>query len=415
MNNGFDESVSFSSRLWIFFSASVVLCNYYYLYFFDFNQGSADVGIFFSALKVLGTALICSSLLSLKLRTKVNIETLILFIFMIIAFSIYCLKTALIGFSDIMFINTMICSIPFLILKPNPNLGRIRLFFEYSTFIIMIQIVIDSIIYTSGNSIWDNRAFIGGLGNPSSFGLTCNILISYILLQRKRSLSSAISYFTLAAGVYMTSSILALLTLGIITSIWLLRGITLRKFTFGVIIFLAAAFAGKDLMSKHLEYKLNSIINMASESNSSQSASISIRTQIHREYAENFENSPVDAIFTGFDKRSYMNYDSQLLTYASSFGLLTTSIFLLGFAFLYVRARRETNLLFASTTILIFAMTFLTNRIMDYYPMPIFLFIILSLISEIVARRRNDSYSSSVIDDHRKTVSCTAEDHSQPT
>lgn len=53
----------------VFAAALVVLCNYYYLYFVDFYQGTANVGWFFSAFKVFGIILVIFALLDLSLKS----------------------------------------------------------------------------------------------------------------------------------------------------------------------------------------------------------------------------------------------------------------------------------------------------------------------------------------------------------
>lgn len=53
---------SFFSRAAIFLTALLVLCNYYYLYFMDFSQGSTSGAGVYGILRVLAIALLCSLL-----------------------------------------------------------------------------------------------------------------------------------------------------------------------------------------------------------------------------------------------------------------------------------------------------------------------------------------------------------------
>lgn len=398
MNNGFNSPVRLSKKLWILIATTAILCNYYYLYFINFQQGEADAGIIFSSLKVIGTLLTCYSLLSTSIRTKYQPEAVFLLSFIFMALLIYTIKTAEIGSGDVMFLNGIMFLAPFLLLKSQPNIGAVRVFFECCTFIIAIQIILDTAILFTGHSIWENKAFIGGLGNPSSFGLICNILVCYILFKRKPSASSAFLYLLFAFGVYMTNSLLASLSLALITGLWLINRVSITRFFLGVVIFLIAILLGKNLASEHLEYKFRSVASMVNGSQDDQSASVSIRVQNNIEYADNFTKEPIGAFFYGFTQRPYMGYDSQLLTYASSFGILISLIFFLAITMLYFRTRRSPETHFASIIVLLFCITFLTNRIMDYYPTSIFLAVIFCLLQENTTGKRtttaDDAYSA---------------------
>ncbi|MEJ1227959.1 hypothetical protein V9K90_19425 [Pseudomonas sp. CCNWLW56] len=372
-----EQNIGTLSKLLIFSAAAAVLCNYYYLYFIQFSEGAAEAGAGYSALKLCGILLVCISLFSAKIKTSYKQEEVLLLIFFLLAITIFTFKSVIFSLSDIMFLNTAICIIPLMLLSPKQPRYRINTFFESCLFIMTCQIIIDFAIYFNNRSIWDNKAFIGGLGNPSSFGLVCNLLITYLLFYRPSKATSLLYFPTLVVGVYMTNSMLSLIALMIIFGTWATTNFSAKRLLAALIAISITAALSSYLMSDHLAYKLQSAINLFNdEAASDGSRSVSLRMQIHNEYITNFLNHPFDAVLYGFSESSYMKYDSQVLTYTSSFGLFCSALFFLFFTVALFKSHRN-KMAFQTISLAIFGITLLTNRILDYYPIPIFLALIL--------------------------------------
>ncbi|MBC3476306.1 hypothetical protein [Pseudomonas taiwanensis] len=360
------------SKAMIFIAAAVVLCNYYYLYFINFSEGDSEGGSLYSLLKVAGVVLACATLLRPSINRKYLAENIFLLLLIMVATVIFILKSVALGMSDLMFLNTAICFIPFFLLRERENNNCVIFFFESCLTIMAFQIALDTYIFISGLSIWENKAFIGGLGNPSSFGLVCNILIAYILFHRKPKATSVLYFAFLSCGVIMTSSMLSALSLGIILFAWCLLTLSIKKIAYIIISIIAIPIIVSSLASDHLLYKITSATNLLSESPTSDSSrSVSLRVEIHKTYANNFEKDPVEGIFYGFTNSAYIKYDSQVLTYLSSFGMIFTALFFSVISFTMAKSFMARNY-FSAMLLFLFSITFATNRILDYYPLPLF-------------------------------------------
>lgn len=368
---------SFDGKI-IFFSAFLVLCNYYYFYFVDFYQGVAGGGWVFSALKFFGIFLVAASLLRISPRVDEK-ELWCVAFFFISALTIFFLKGILLGFDDGMFLNTFLCLIPFLVLRLRRGRETVVFFFECCLFILIFQIFLDQIIYWAGSSLWENQAFVGGVGNPSSFGLLCNLLLCYVLFERRATFSSALFAFVLAYGVCRSNSLLALISLVLVLGFYFFERRSWSRFAYVLAVFSFSVYLGGQA---HLFYKIDSLAGLALEGDVGGSASVSTRLHIHYEFLDNLLSNPLDALFYGFTNKAYMAYDSQFLTYFSSFGLLFSLLFFLSFFLVLLRCLFGGVDYFVFVALLIFSLTFLPNRILDYYPIPIFFALLVVLASE---------------------------------
>lgn len=367
-----NAKIGILSKAFIFLSSAVVLCNYYYLYFSQFAEGESEGGLAFSLIKLAGAALLSLAILKPSIRLKYSQEEIALIALIFLALIIFSFKSALHGLSDVMFLNTIICLAPFLILKERVGSARTRIFYESCLFIITLQVAVDTYVLKNNLSIWENKAFIGGLGNPSSFGLVCNILIAYILLKRPARPSSVFYFAVMAFGIFMTSSMLSAITLVFTTLIWAALNISLKKIAYISIALLSILTLTINFASEHLIYKLNSITNIFSDNSTNEgSRSVSLRVEIHKIYVENITNNPLDGLLYGFSDSAYMKFDSQILTYLSSFGALFSLLFFLIVILLTLKLLTK-KYHFEATCICLFLLTFATNRILDYYPLPLF-------------------------------------------
>ena len=393
-----NERIGFSTRAVLFVSALLLLGNYYYLYFVGFEQGAVEGGWQFSLIKILGLSIAFFALLSFSLRKNIQIDYFFIFVFFVLSIVLYLAKFMLIGGNDTLFLNTVICGLPFVVFCLRRDLSRVMVFFEYCLVIIVVQIAIDTVVFLAGRSLWDNNAFIGGLGNPSSFGFVCNMLVCYVLFKRRRKPTSPFYFFILCYGVFMTSSMLAFLMLFMTVALWALSQLSFKRLVLVTVFGGVNIGFGNMVVSEHLEYKLKSAIGILDGGEGEQSASVSLRLAIHKEYIDNFFEEPIQAIFFGFNKHAYMKYDSQFLTYFSSFGFLISSLFFMVIFVVLIRSMILREHRFAFVLMLLFFFAFMTNRILDYYPVPFFMFLIMAYFYGCLSRKRISIKNVSVSD-----------------
>ena len=378
--SGTEPRIGISSKLLIFISSAAVLCNYYYLYFISFTEGESESGSY-GLLKIIGIACVCVALLRPAICTKYVLEKAILIALLLIATLIFLFKAVALGLSDAMFLNTVLCLMPLLIFRWRDAGRRVDVFFECCLLVMLLQVCIDFYIYFANLSIWENKAFIGGLGNPSSFGLVCNMLIAYILFERRPKVSSVLYFLGLCVGVVMTSSMLSSIALGLVLVAWVAQRLSLKKIMLILIGAIALPVVVMNFASDHLVYKMNSAINIFDDSPSSDSSrSVSLRVEIHKTYLDNLEKNPLQGVLYGFDDSSYMKFDSQILTYASSFGFVYTLLFFAVITLFMLKSAIRKDY-FSTLCLLLFSITFATNRILDYYPLPLFLGLIIAISS----------------------------------
>lgn len=93
-----------------------------------------------------------------------------------------------------------------------------------------------------------------------------------------------------------------------------------------------------------------------------------------------------------------MKYDSQFLTYFSSFGFLISSLFFMVIFVALIRSMILREHRFAFVLMLLFFFAFMTNRILDYYPVPFFMFLIMAYFYGCLSRKRISIKNISVSD-----------------
>jgi len=375
-----------SSKFIIVVALLMVLGNYYFLYFVDFNQGVvSNSSPYWHLVKVIATTLLLFSLLRPKLKKAINPIDFLLLLVLFLFFIIFLFKSSLLNLhvNNYMFINTLMLLVPFLIFYTNKNFGRIVFLFDTALKILVIQILLDVVIYLYGYSLWNNKAFIGGLGNPSSFGMACNIFLLYnlILNVKMRKTSRTVVTLILLCGVFMSSALLPLLISVFIISFW---GILTKSYSLLILTMLLAVFH-RYILSDHLIYKIQSLVNgdMVDVS-----ASISTRSDAYNLFIERITESSIELTLFGYSDFIYYVADSQFLVYVGSFGVIAALLFFIVVA-IYIGlslTARNPVANFSAAGLSILFITFFVNRILDYYPLTLFfvLFIILSQRSKYI-------------------------------
>ena len=154
-------------------------------YLGDFNEGSIDSeGGIKIILKIISISLICSFFNVNKYVIKSNY----LFIcFFLIGGFLVCLRFPYFESRDNMFLNTFI-ALPILFGIGPSTYEDFKKFDILLLWLFCFWIFLDSFFYLSGSSLWYNKAFIGGIGNPSSYGFLLIYIfeISSLEIKNKR-------------------------------------------------------------------------------------------------------------------------------------------------------------------------------------------------------------------------------------
>lgn len=386
---GVDMPLSRKMKICLFFSAVLILCNYYYLYLFDFDQGVGSAGWAFAGLKFLSLLFFYILILSPVYRRFSNPEDFLFPMFMIFSVVFFTVKKIFYDVGGYLFFNMIACGLPFFIFQINKNFSRVRFFLESCLIVLVIQVSVDVFILLAGYSLWENKAFVGGLGNPSSFGFVCNIFVCYILYLRRFDWFSLFALFVLSYGVFGTSSMLSVFMLGMVLLSWMVSRAGRWFLFYLVVIFGFFIFNYEGFLSEHLLYKINSLVNLMGGDVEGASSSVALRLDIHRYFIEQLGLNFFEVLLYGYPGSYYYQVDSQYLTYVGSFGLLGASLFFFSIIFAGVSAYKlRTGFGYFSAVLgVMFLLVFISNRIVDYYPVALFLFLVFTSASDAKFRQ----------------------------
>ncbi|TBW56702.1 hypothetical protein EZI54_08630 [Marinobacter halodurans] len=360
-----------ATKAFVFFAAAFLFSNYYYLYFYGFEQGVSLAPGYLSFVKVAGVCFFVMSVFEFRLKTQLRLKELLILTFFVFSAAFFLIKRAYFEVGSDLYLNSILCFLPFAFLEVK-NSSRRMLFFEATFWVVIFQTIIDFYINYRGLSLWDNGAYVGGLGNPSSFGMLCNIVLSYLLFFRKRSWSTIICLPIIMFAIVETKSLFSMVAMLLIFCyfFWCLSKIAWFSITiFGGV---GVSTFGWWFLPSHLKYKIFSLYSLISEGDLSGSQSIFLRFELHRKFFENLSEHFLYTVFFGYPDYYYYGVDSQILTYFGSFGVLLTAFFLGGvFVHLAFSSRDGSARKFYWVSSFVLCFMFFSNRIIDYYPMPL--------------------------------------------
>jgi hypothetical protein len=280
--------------------------------------------------------------------------------------------------NDTFFLNTTL-QLPVLL-----ALDGTRLRIDYARWLrfvarlVAFEAMIDAIIVMRGSALWISSAFVGGIGNPSSFGLICVLACAFCLLHPQAGRGRRPLAVWLAVAAIMTKSLFAVLGLAIITAIWASR--SWRRVVSSLILACAASMTVQYLVvsavdngdPSFLEHKLRAagaLLGFGSYDVES-SGSVSSRLEIHQVTYSALRDEPWGLLVGHLQGKVYWPMDSQVLTYLGSFGVAILlgflSIHLFWTCRAWLNARNDGG--FSFVALLLFSLIFLTNRILDYFP-----------------------------------------------
>lgn len=311
----------------------------------------------------------------------------ILYMFMLISFLTGVILEKGV-FRDIFFANTIFC-IGYLFTNCQSfSVMRDSLFLG-----IILSLILGGILdlnaYIGGYSIWEEMSFVGGLGNPSSYGLLCNLSIAWLLFSNfsinrisitpKFSLVILLSFLSI-----MSFSLFATFNLILVFMFFISQSpfrVTAKVFLIFIllvaVIFLMTEISLPDVQPI-FQFLLHKLMGFADflgfVDYETDAASVSVRLGVHERAAYIFNDQWVSMLLGHPYFISYDKNDSQILTYALSFGIPLMIIFmLLNLRFLYLafHMREKFYFVFFTSFFLIFA----TNRILDYFPIALIYFL----------------------------------------
>ena len=344
-------------------------------YLFDFQEGATNsgTGIRF-LLKIISIILLCNFFKSSNIFF--DYLNLPLFLFYCISGIIIIIRLPYLDSEDSQFLNVLI-SLPLLFgFGPSKRIDFLR-FDRLILIIFGIWIIIDSYFYLNSNTIWRNGAFIGGIGNPSSYGFVLIYIFEVASLELKKIPLRFLLKIIVVVVLLLTQALMPILLLIFIQFIKLNKTII-----FSILIIIA--FIGLQIDSileflpdEHWKYKLVKLIEFSRTLDYS-NTSLSISTRIDFFNGIKLLGSDVFTFISGGVNNTYYNYgDSQIVTYITSFGVPLFLLFIFSLGKLYNRAKGSSLKYFTIAFILIL----LTNRILDYWPISILIFVFINRVN----------------------------------
>lgn len=268
--------------------------------------------------------------------------------------------------------------------------------FRFIVRLVAVQALLDIAVIATGRNLWGYGAFVGGVGNPSSFGLICVLGCAFCLMHPRAGRHRRPLAVWLAIAAIMTKSLFATLSIFVIALVWASR--SWRRMIASVILGCIAATAvsyfafgaadeGDPSFVVRKMFAAAALVGFTrSDSDVSESGSISARLEIHERTYNAARQQPLQLLIGHFRGLVYWPMDSQILTYLGSFGLPILLAFLSIDLLWTYRAWRNpaADGGFGVLTMLLFTFIFLTNRILDYFPMASVYFLC------VMASRRRD-------------------------
>jgi hypothetical protein len=373
----------------LLYTGSLLALSVYYLnYGGVFDEGSTEgVGMQTLLVRVVAVSCIVTALFPFRLRSWSSIVIQALYIYGALSF---VLAAGWYGpLNDSFFLNTII-QLPVLLalVGTRCEIDYVR-WLKLIFWVLGIQVVIDILILQTGHSLWLSKAFVGGLGNPSSFGLLCVLGGTFCIFHPSVGRERWILVIMLTIGAYQSKAVFAVLTIAMLFMVWISTSWK-RTICASIVGFLLAL--GSVLLSNgqsddgetgYVEHKLMAVGALLSlvEYDVDSSASVSQRIAMHKSTFGELAVDPVALVAGHLKGLPYWAMDSQLLTYLGSFGAPFLMLFLTLHVYWMVCAwrRRQEDNGFTFLCLCIFGLIFTTNRILDYFPIAIIYFMIIAM------------------------------------
>lgn len=360
---------------------------YYLNYGAAFDEGDMAGGNPATLLaRALAVALITAALCPLRLRPG---SAMLLMLLWLASGASMLLAVGIWGRSnDSLFLNTLL-QLPVLIALTCTQwqVNYVR-WLRFIAVVLALQGLIDTIVWLSDKSLWLSAAFVGGVGNPSSFGMLCSVLFVFCLFHPRAGRGRWLLALALGVAAVMSKALFAVLAVAIVSAAWMALG--WRRAALAVIALAVAAVVGVSLLDSDdasgvsmVEHKLSAagaLIGLL-DYNIESSASVSLRVEMHQETMAAIARQPLQLLWGHLEGKPYWPMDSQLLTYLGSFGapmllaFIALHLWWLGLAW----RQRQRDGGFAVWSLGLFGLIFLTNRVLDYFPVATLYFLAVTM------------------------------------
>ncbi|AKE52345.1 hypothetical protein [Kangiella geojedonensis] len=357
------------------FSILGVMSLYYIFYFLGFSEKEgSDAGLPILLLKIVSVAAFI--LLYFDWRSIFQKKRAVQYILLIVVLwglIFLVTKSLYLGQPDLKYFNLLLTLLPFCLLANRNQEVEVYTLLNSLVFVVSIQILIDIYIFINGFSLWENNAFIGGVGNANAFGFICNICLSYLLYYKQKSFHRYVLIVLISFGILFTVSMMSVLFMLLNFTLYFTR----KNLLLTIIVLLtsiAVLFSTYELLlPEHLKFKFESLLALLSGDTATGSRSVSLRVEIYNTFFENIERATIHVIFFGYENIAYYIADSQYLTYIGSFGLLwSVCFFSLIFYYLYISIVKNKSF-FWTVVFIQFVLFFFVNRALDYFPIGLIL------------------------------------------
>jgi hypothetical protein len=361
---------------------SLALSVYYLDYGAEFTEGESQSSPLTLAVRVAAVALLVGSVGPIRVRVDSTFALTVVYCFALLS---YLLAVAVNGSAnDTFFLNTVL-QLPVLV-----ALAGTRLRIDYGKWLrflvvlVALEAMVDAAVVAAGSTLWISGAFIGGVGNPSSFGLICALMCAFCLLHPQAGWGRRPFAVGFAAAAIMTKSLFALFATGFIGIIWATRN--WRRFVTSIVLCSSAGIAVYGLALGSLDDDPGFVANKLRAAlallgfvsyDDSSSDTVGGRLEIHQRTFDALHGEPWRLLFGHLQGLVYWPVDSQVITYLGSFGFAMLLVFLLVHLIWARRALRYARCDggFGFVALLLFSFIFFTNRILDYFPIAIVYFI----------------------------------------
>jgi hypothetical protein len=268
-------------------------------------------------------------------------------------------------------------------------------------------------------------AFVGGVGNPSSFGLLCTIGLAFCVFHPRANHWRWVLAGVLAFGAIMSKALFAALAVALVTGVWMAKGWrrALTGASVGTLILMAALIPasgiGEDADTSFIAHKIKAagaLVGLV-EYDVESSASVSQRVEMHQQTLSAIIAAPQGLLWGHLEGLPYWPMDSQLLTYLGSFGAATLLVFLMIHGFWTWRAWKMRNQDggFAVVSLLLFGLIFTTNRVLDYFPIATLYFLVVATVLRTAEEPSDQSKPGPARPDHGSIQSsCPTQQATEP-
>ena len=373
---------------WCLFS--ILACSLYLIFYLDISNKNLLINAFKFLIFLVPLIVISSKR---KKPSKDILHFSILYLIMSISYLVGLILEGGIV-SDIFFFNTIL-SIGFLYVGATQKMSIRDSMFLGLVIGLILGDIFDFFANIGNFTIWQEKSYVGGVGNPSSFGFLCNMAIAWLLFcdfpkQKINRFFNTFLIIILTTFSIMSFSMFAVVNLIIvfIAAIFFYPKAKVLKWTmfaagFAFILVLTTDLSIDVVQStlRFLSHKLMSFGNyLGMVDYADTSASVSVRVGIHEQAAILFNSQWLSILLGHPEFISYHKNDSQVLTYALSFGIPLMLIFMaFNLRFLYMAFYlKNTHYIVVFSS---FLMIFFSNRILDYFPIAIFYFILISALN----------------------------------